>query len=157
MSFVLPLRSIGRHGAGRLSTPGLNFRLSSRNLVKEAIRQPNAVATTYQTFGSSFSSRGVAWAAAPLTLIAGLALSSLNSKPIHMESVDTSAPFSSTTSDSRFPAPADLPKSDLNVYNLGFGTVCGICSGIFIKKGAKFIAFLLGGGFVLLQVSETRE
>ncbi|PWN52905.1 hypothetical protein IE53DRAFT_311203 [Violaceomyces palustris] len=27
----------------------------------------------------------------------------------------------------------------------------GICAGIFIKKGAKFIAFLLGGGFVFLQ------
>lgn len=47
----------------------------------------------------------------------------------------------------------ELPESDVNVYNLGFGSVCGICAGIFIKKGLKFVAFLLGGGFVLLQVS----
>lgn len=41
----------------------------------------------------------------------------------------------------------------MNVYELSFGTVCGICAGVFIKKGAKAIAFLFGGAFVLLQVS----
>lgn len=30
--------------------------------------------------------------------------------------------------------------------------MCGICAGVFIKKGAKFVAFILGGTFVLLQV-----
>jgi FUN14 domain-containing protein 1 len=40
----------------------------------------------------------------------------------------------------------------LDVYQLGFGTVCGICTGVFLKKGLRAIAFLLGGVFVLLQV-----
>ncbi|KAI0035703.1 FUN14 family-domain-containing protein [Vararia minispora EC-137] len=49
---------------------------------------------------------------------------------------------------------ADLPPpptSSVNVYELSFGTVCGICAGVFIKKGAKVVAFALGGVFVLLQ------
>jgi FUN14 domain-containing protein 1 len=43
------------------------------------------------------------------------------------------------------------PASALNLYELTFGSVCGICAGVFIKKGAKFVAFILGGTFVLLQ------
>lgn len=43
------------------------------------------------------------------------------------------------------------PESIVNVYQLSFGAICGVCAGVFIKKGLKFIAFLLGGGFVLLQ------
>ena len=44
------------------------------------------------------------------------------------------------------------PVSSVSFYELGFGTVAGICAGVFIKKGAKALAFLLGGVFVLLQV-----
>ncbi|KAF9069911.1 FUN14 family-domain-containing protein [Rhodocollybia butyracea] len=44
-----------------------------------------------------------------------------------------------------------LPESSVSLYELGFGTVAGICAGVFIKKGAKAIAFFLGGTFVLLQ------
>jgi len=43
------------------------------------------------------------------------------------------------------------PVSSISFYELGFGTVTGICAGVFIKKGAKALAFLLGGVFVLLQ------
>lgn len=54
------------------------------------------------------------------------------------------------------PPPASSPvqesKSIVNPYELGFGAVCGICAGVFVKKGAKVLAFLLGGVFVLLQV-----
>ena len=39
------------------------------------------------------------------------------------------------------------------MYELTFGTVCGICAGVFVKKGAKTLAFVFGGVFVLLQVS----
>ena len=46
--------------------------------------------------------------------------------------------------------PAD---SILSVYQLSFGGVCGLCTGVFVKKGLRAIAFLLGGVFVLLQVS----
>ena len=48
-----------------------------------------------------------------------------------------------------YPAP---PLSSVSFYELGFGTVAGVCAGVFIKKGAKALAFLLGGIFVLLQV-----
>ncbi|KAK0483524.1 FUN14 family-domain-containing protein [Armillaria novae-zelandiae] len=47
-----------------------------------------------------------------------------------------------------FPPP---PSSSVSIYELSFGTVAGICSGVFIKKGAKAMAFFLGGIFVLLQ------
>ena len=55
------------------------------------------------------------------------------------------------------PSPPDLPaESILSVYQLTFGTVSGICAGVFLKKGLRAIAFLLGGVFVLLQVSRLR-
>jgi len=49
-------------------------------------------------------------------------------------------------------APPPPPiQSSLNLYQLSFGTVCGICAGVFVKKGAKAVAFFLGGVFVVLQ------
>ena len=45
------------------------------------------------------------------------------------------------------------PPSTVNMYELTFGTVCGVCAGVFVKKGAKTLAFVFGGIFVLLQVS----
>ncbi|KAJ7109273.1 FUN14 family-domain-containing protein [Mycena epipterygia] len=50
--------------------------------------------------------------------------------------------------ESQMPPP---PESSVNLYELSFGTVAGICAGVFIKKGAKAVAFFLGGVFVLLQ------
>ena len=47
------------------------------------------------------------------------------------------------------------PASVLNLYQLSFGTVAGICAGVFVKKGLKAVAFILGGVFVLLQVGTT--
>ncbi|KAH8117343.1 hypothetical protein DFH11DRAFT_1700005 [Phellopilus nigrolimitatus] len=44
------------------------------------------------------------------------------------------------------------PQSSVNLYELSFGTVCGVCTGVFVKKGAKALAFVLGGVFVMLQV-----
>lgn len=44
------------------------------------------------------------------------------------------------------------PTSSISLYELGFGTVAGICAGVFVKKGVKAAAWLLGGIFVLLQV-----
>ncbi|KAI4527499.1 FUN14 family-domain-containing protein [Schizophyllum commune] len=43
------------------------------------------------------------------------------------------------------------PTSTVSLYELSFGTVAGICAGVFVKKGAKMVAFALGGVFVLLQ------
>ncbi|KAF8334047.1 FUN14 family-domain-containing protein [Cantharellus anzutake] len=49
------------------------------------------------------------------------------------------------------------PASAVDVYGLTFGTVCGICAGVFIKKGAKLLAFLFGGVFVLIQYLNSRR
>ncbi|KAL0947018.1 hypothetical protein HGRIS_013162 [Hohenbuehelia grisea] len=49
------------------------------------------------------------------------------------------------------PAPPKPPSSTVNMFELTFGSVCGICAGVFLKKGAKMVAFVLGGTFVLLQ------
>ncbi|KIJ68983.1 hypothetical protein HYDPIDRAFT_105534 [Hydnomerulius pinastri MD-312] len=43
------------------------------------------------------------------------------------------------------------PQSSVDLYELSFGTVCGLCAGVFVKKGARMVAFFLGGVFVLLQ------
>ncbi|THU86426.1 hypothetical protein K435DRAFT_558387, partial [Dendrothele bispora CBS 962.96] len=43
------------------------------------------------------------------------------------------------------------PESTVSLYELSFGSVAGICAGVFIKKGLKTVAFFLGGVFVLLQ------
>ena len=45
------------------------------------------------------------------------------------------------------------PHSSLSGYQLGFGAICGICAGVFVKKGLKALAFILGGAFVFMQVS----
>ncbi|KAJ3786816.1 FUN14 family-domain-containing protein [Lentinula aff. detonsa] len=58
------------------------------------------------------------------------------------------SPESSTQSGSLPPPP---PKSSVSLYELSFGTAAGICAGVFLKKGAKAVAFFLGGVFVLLQ------
>ncbi|KAF8710993.1 FUN14 family, partial [Rhizoctonia solani] len=47
--------------------------------------------------------------------------------------------------------PLPPPQSSLSTYELTFGSVAGICAGVFVKKGAKALAFFLGGIFVLLQ------
>lgn len=58
----------------------------------------------------------------------------------------------------QIPAPPIAePHSELNTYSLGFGAVAGICTGVFVKKGLKMIAFLLGGLFVLLQYMNSRK
>lgn len=48
-------------------------------------------------------------------------------------------------------------ESILSIYELSFGAVAGICTGVFLKKGLRAIAFLLGGVFVLLQVSPVQS
>ncbi|KAI9510875.1 FUN14 family-domain-containing protein [Russula earlei] len=43
------------------------------------------------------------------------------------------------------------PESIVNMHELTFGTVSGVCAGVFVKKGAKTLAWFFGGIFVLLQ------
>ena len=65
----------------------------------------------------------------------------------------TSQSVDSQTPDISAPLPPP-PQSIVNLYELTFGTVCGVCAGVFVKKGARAVAFALGGVFVLLQVSD---
>lgn len=65
------------------------------------------------------------------------------------------APLSKPTQASpnfQLPEAPPPPQSSVSYYELTFGTVAGICTGVFVKKGAKAVAFMLGGVFVLLQV-----
>ncbi|KAI0318654.1 FUN14 family-domain-containing protein [Amylostereum chailletii] len=93
-----------------------------------------------------------AWRAAGLASV-GLGLSIYsNSKTIYCEpgSAPATPPKHTTSSSGLQPLPPP-PPSSVNFYELSFGTVCGICAGVFIKKGAKALAFAFGGVFVLLQ------
>ncbi|KAI0093597.1 FUN14 family-domain-containing protein [Irpex rosettiformis] len=57
-------------------------------------------------------------------------------------------PAPATNTPQSLPPP---PESSVNFYELSFGTVAGLCAGVFVKKGAKIVGFFLGGIFVLLQ------
>ena len=99
---------------------------------------------------SSTSSRSILYALGLGTSF--LAYNSLSKSPSQCQ---TAFPTTTTTAKG---AGAGLggdepaPQSILSVYELGFGTVAGICAGVFLKKGLKAIAFLLGGAFIFLQV-----
>jgi len=47
--------------------------------------------------------------------------------------------------------PLPDPPSLADPYQLTFGTVCGLTTGIFVKKGLQAMAFIMGGMFLLLQ------
>ena len=64
-----------------------------------------------------------------------------------------SQPHSKATGSSDPMALPPPPESIVNMYELTFGTLCGVCAGIFVKKGAKTLGFIFGGIFVMLQVS----
>ncbi|KAI0082737.1 hypothetical protein K474DRAFT_1654889 [Panus rudis PR-1116 ss-1] len=83
----------------------------------------------------------------------GLGLSLFSSRMIHCE---PGVPLTATAQPTPHARPADdplppPPSSSVNLIELSFGTVCGICAGVFVKKGAKALAFIFGGIFVLLQ------
>ncbi|BEI89912.1 uncharacterized protein CcaverHIS019_0212740 [Cutaneotrichosporon cavernicola] len=53
---------------------------------------------------------------------------------------------------------ADPPaESIVSLPTLTFGALTGICAGVFVKKGFKLVAFLLGGVFVLLQYLQSKR
>ncbi|CAE7224275.1 unnamed protein product [Rhizoctonia solani] len=92
------------------------------------------------------------------TASVGLGLAAFAGKEIYCDtavspnarslSAAASNPGPGNTTSDPLPPP---PKSSVNTYELTFGSVAGICAGVFIKKGAKALAFFLGGIFVLLQ------
>ncbi|KAI9466258.1 FUN14 family-domain-containing protein [Lactarius psammicola] len=96
----------------------------------------------------------VRWTGASLAVGTGLGLLSfVNLRGLNCES--NSASPQPTLRGAGGPLdPAGLPpppQSSIDKYGLTFGTVCGICAGVFVKRGAKALAFFFGGIFVLLQ------
>ncbi|KLO18650.1 hypothetical protein SCHPADRAFT_993320 [Schizopora paradoxa] len=88
------------------------------------------------------------------TVALGLGLTALSKPEARCEGAPSPSPNSQLDVPSAPLPPAGVPpppRSSVNVYELSFGTVCGICAGVFVKKGVKTVAFLLGGIFVILQ------
>jgi len=93
--------------------------------------------------------QGFIYKAAGLGSVAsvGIGISVLSRPTIHCDASTTPVSTKETT-------PHDLPPppvSSVSLYELSFGTLAGVCAGVFIKKGAKALAWFLGGIFVLLQ------
>ncbi|KAI5122075.1 hypothetical protein M0805_006058 [Coniferiporia weirii] len=86
--------------------------------------------------------RGLAGAA----VLASIGLTAFHKPVAHCETSD-SGPAPSGNLDA-MPPP---PQSSVRLYELSFGTICGVCAGVFVKKGAKALAFVFGGLFVTLQ------
>lgn len=145
---------------------GLRPSLPSRTILR-AVRSPlqsrsihttnpfhRRVADTHVIVRSARPSAGRGGQATRTTLYAiglGTAFIGLSSRaPAQCQSVTARSPAGSGTGGL---GEAQPPQSVLSLYELGFGTVAGICSGVFLKKGLRAIAFLLGGAFILLQVS----
>ncbi|KAJ2912300.1 hypothetical protein MD484_g8107, partial [Candolleomyces efflorescens] len=79
----------------------------------------------------------------------GLGLAFSRCPTVQCDSLPTNSPAGSAPRAlNELPPP---PESTVSAYQLGFGTVAGLCAGVFVKKGAKAAAWLLGGVFVLLQ------
>lgn len=128
--------------------PRLAFRQAHTSAISITRSAPNS------GYESGFQSGFKSYRSLYTTASIGLGLSFLtyhsNRSPVLCESAALPRPTASG------PATGQAPESMLNVYQLTFGTVCGICTGVFLKKGLRAIAFLLGGVFVLMQVSEPR-
>ncbi|KAN0063312.1 hypothetical protein ACQY0O_004476 [Thecaphora frezii] len=91
------------------------------------------------------------------SIVAAVGLSTLASPTVHCDSARPYAKPQPGMGDGNGPVIQEVPQSSVNIYQLSFGTVCGICAGVFIKKGAKLIAFFLGGIYILLQYLNTQR
>ncbi|KAH9484235.1 FUN14 domain-containing protein 1 [Psilocybe cubensis] len=89
----------------------------------------------------SFVTKGIAVAGV------GIGLSTLRKEPVFCDAPPPPKATDSIYPDDRPPPPV----SSVSLYELSFGTVVGLCAGVFVKKGAKAVAWFLGGVFVLLQ------
>lgn len=109
-----------------------------------AARRPFSSSFKQQQQTQGWGGRSTTLALVGLSALGWSQVKSSTSRTIHCEASPVPPPPASS--------PVQEPKSIVNPYELGFGAVCGICAGVFVKKGAKMLAFLLGGVFVLLQV-----
>ncbi|PPQ72155.1 hypothetical protein CVT26_006911 [Gymnopilus dilepis] len=150
------------------ATRHLSSRLASRPFLNYGHGPSSNFSSVVKHTLESGSGNGgrISFAAKGATLVAGigLGLASLQRAPIQCDgkcfgvfAVDQcpnivfSAP-PSNAGDPIYPRNRPPPPtSSVSVYELGFGTVAGVCAGVFVKKGAKAVAWFLGGVFFLLQ------
>ncbi|SAM79915.1 uncharacterized protein UBRO_02253 [Ustilago bromivora] len=128
---------------GKRIDPRMRFEAASRNI------RPRAVAASATS--SSGSTARMALMLGGGSLIAAAGLSAFGLQSVQCEPARPYATASTPVVVKDDTAVATEPQSIVNVYQLSFGTICGVCAGAFIKKGLKLIAFLLGGCYVLLQ------
>ncbi|KAI0720951.1 FUN14 family-domain-containing protein [Cerioporus squamosus] len=103
----------------------------------------------YRAWAGGIMKLGFAGVGLALTFLAAPILYCDPIQPKKVAETTPPAPNSIASSDP-YPLPPP-PQSSINLYELSFGTVCGVCAGVFVKKGARFVAFALGGIFVVLQ------
>ncbi|OSX65045.1 hypothetical protein POSPLADRAFT_1038908 [Postia placenta MAD-698-R-SB12] len=135
------------HAKPLSSSPCLRWNVSqSRRQISVDIypRPParNTRSLLYKAAGVAGVGIGVSLFAAP-TVFCEPAVA--RASPTTLSQPSGAAPFQSAEA---APPP---PSSNVHYLELTFGTVTGICAGVFVKKGAKAVAFVLGGVFVLLQ------
>jgi len=87
----------------------------------------------------------------------GLSLATYFTSPSRKVACDGPLPLSTPRPRPEVGAGQPEPQSILSLYELSFGAVCGICAGVFLKKGLKALAFVLGGVFVLLQYLSSKQ
>ncbi|KAF8969973.1 FUN14 family-domain-containing protein [Flammula alnicola] len=125
-----------------LKAPSLQFQYGLHTLPSAVVRKVKNTGLK-ETRGLSFLLKGATVAGV------GLGLATLQKPPIHC---DPPEPKPTTTTPPIYPEDrGPLPESSVSLYELGFGTVAGLCAGVFVKKGSKAVAWFLGGIFVLLQ------
>ncbi|KAL5511649.1 hypothetical protein ACEPAH_4866 [Sanghuangporus vaninii] len=140
------LGTIQRLQARSLSTTATNFRnvsyINAENLRRSVWSSKGF------GLGGALAGLGLSFAAFQLQKPAALCEGEAPTSPATAPSRSNPTPTPLQPDDALPPPP---PRSSVNVYELGFGTVAGICAGVFVKKGAKALAFVFGGVFVLLQ------
>ncbi|KAF8163210.1 FUN14 family-domain-containing protein [Crassisporium funariophilum] len=139
-----PVINVGTHNP--LTTPvGFSAVRGFSRIHNTSHTLPSACVRTVQNANASKSSRLSFIFKGATVAGVGLSLATLNKPTIRCDTREL-RPTGPALED-RPPPPA----SSLSLYELGFGTVAGFCAGVFVKKGAKALAWFLGGIFVLLQ------
>lgn len=129
---------------GKRIDPRSRFEAASRPF------QPRIAAASRPASGSA-TRLGLMLGGGTLLLAGGLnALQPVHCEPARPYATSPAPAISNNT-------PATEPESIVNIYQLSFGTICGVCAGVFIKKGLKLIAFLLGGCYILLQYMNSQR
>lgn len=151
------IHSLSFHGNFHTARPrggnhngGASFALNARTFTNSSnASSPRTV--NHFKFGSWWVPRAGTAGASVLSAIGlGVGLA-VYTRPVVQCEAPPQARYTKPSEIPELPPLPSVPQSSLKLYELGFGTVTGICAGVFIKKGAKAIAFVVGGVFVLLQ------